>query len=216
MFGRLVLAGSSWLLGTGCQAVFGDFSIDTSKLDALCTPDDLRCTFASLQRCQADGMTWSTVEQCASSTLCDKTAALCVPPTCALHATRCNGDELQRCQPDRSRWNDVQACTSPQLCDPAAASGCSDGPCQAHAVRCNDLALEKCTGGVWLSSMPCVTPELCDATGSGSCRAPLCAAGEQRCLGSATLQTCKASLDGWTETTCPATQHCDSSANQCQ
>jgi hypothetical protein len=222
-FKGIALSVTVLLVASGCQAVFGDFSIDTSTLDARCLADSYQCDdAAALDRCRSDGSLFEFVEQCANQAFCNAAAGTCTTPPCNSGATRCAGAQLEDCSDDQSNWvATVPPCASGTYCD-VAKSTCTSGTCLANATRCNDSEYETCVGGAWTQTKDCATAALCSATG---CMTPTCAAGQQQCGcpadspncdGSVTLETCLPGRNGWSSRACSTSLVCNATDMRCE
>jgi hypothetical protein len=115
-----------WLaLGAvSCSFDRADRWIDESLGPAVvCNDGDLRCNGA-LERCDATGTTWQTVDDCPSRALvCSKTLLRCA--TCEPGTTSCNGATVTTCNGDGS------ASTPGQTCDGDSGFACRQGVCQS-------------------------------------------------------------------------------------
>jgi hypothetical protein len=183
------LTGAALLLWlSGCQILFGDFSIEESApiadpepLGASCEPNTFRCTGEHLETCAPDRHSWERVESCPSAGACDPTAAAC--RACTTGEWACNGPTPQRC--DAGTWIPSAACASAALCRVStdrSVAGCSAPVCKPPGGHeCRGALLLRCSEGqdrVVLADR-CTSSETCDAAhadaqaaalGWGTCR----------------------------------------------
>lgn len=117
-----------------------------------CTPGETRCNNVYLEECR-DG-TWTRLERCATSGLCDAEGRQCLAPECgeALGTAKCEGGLLYQCRADRNGWETV-TCQGSQICyagPPASETspnGLDSGRC-THCVpgtlSCDGTVLRRC------------------------------------------------------------------------
>jgi hypothetical protein len=215
----LGLAVAAWLLGFGCLDVLGDVEVDRLSTETQpnkaggdvdcpvggvpgvtcvvrCEPDATRCADNRLQRCNAAGDAWDSINECASAALCDPVALTCTPPTCGASEYRCTeSGALEVCRPDRTGFEFVRQCTSAAFC--SAMPGrelCTDTPCRAGRERCNGPQIEKCRedrSGYDVVGPPCASAALCvEAEAEAArCSTPSCVPNSFACQG-AVLSRC--------------------------
>lgn len=97
----------------------------------VCDAGELRCEGRAIQRCPANELEWSTVDECASPELCLKAIAegeSCPEPCnpepdpgcnpCPEPPFRCNAEALEECTHDGPRplWTSIALCSSPEAC----------------------------------------------------------------------------------------------------
>ncbi len=185
-------------------------------LDAKCVPTPVgcdagkkRCNGNTVEQCDAQGLSFVTVQECAAG--CSGSA--CLPPVCTPGNVRCNGNAIEACVPSGAEWAFVQFCAS------ACAAGSCTPPatvCTAGATRCDGLALEQCTpdGMGWAFDQFCA-----NACVEGACQAasPICTPGATQCDGLA-VERCTPDGTAWAfERFCPyqcASGACSSPACQ--
>lgn len=212
---RRRLIGASMLsLLSGCQLVFGDFTVDTKGRSALvfgdaCAQDTFQCVGNELQKCSDDRSAWVTIETCANADQCDPTAVTC--RTCTPNQWACNGAQLESCDAN-SHWVAMGApCPSPELCLLAGDRG--SGTCGATrcapegSYSCMGNGLMRCPASLDLPELVdrCGSALLCDATkanaqavsgGRGTCVPPTCLVGTSRCDG-LTVERCRDDETDW-------------------
>jgi hypothetical protein len=231
---RRLIGASLLALLSGCQLVFGDFTLDTGggrgnlAFGDACAPDSFRCLGKELQKCADDRASFVTIQTCADADHCDPTAAAC--RTCTPNQWACNGAQLESCDPS-SRWVAMGApCPSPALCLLAGDRG--SGTC--GATRCSPAGAYSCMGNGLVRCPPeldapklverCGSPLLCDATKAnaqaaagrrGTCVPPACLEGTYRCDG-ATLERCRDDETDWDPVmTCDEAASCNPLSGDC-
>lgn len=227
---RFAAIALSALSALACQAIFGDYRIDRSELEAIlqpCTPGESRCRGARLETCGPDGERWVTVETCASPALCHLGTDSCTP--CSPGEYQCNQAALQRCT-QSGEWELVDTCATAGLCSltPDRRHGSCERPAcpEAGAYQCSDATLQRCSPELdrWEDIEVCASAELCDADRANAaraagqpahCVAPTCRAGEFRCE-NGVLSACDTGLSGFTpKQTCTPPEHCNVKTGTC-
>ncbi len=219
---------------SGCQLVFGDFTLVTSGgrgtllFGDACAPDTFRCQANELQKCSDDRSSWLTIQTCSDADHCDPTAAAC--RTCTPNQWACSGAQLERCDTN-SRWMAMgAACPSSALClltGDRGSGACGATRCSpAGAYSCMGNALMRCSAGLDGAKLVdrCGSALLCDATkanaqaasgGRGTCIPPTCLVGTYRCDG-ATVERCREDETGWDPvTTCDEAASCNALTGDC-
>lgn len=201
-----------------CQAIFGDYRVDTSSVpppSIVCERGDTRCDGRVLQSCAPNRLGFRTLETCASESLCNLNTESCDP--CTPGDYQCNDGELHRCAADLS-WEGVASCVTPSLCwtsNDRRQGSCNTPACStAGQYRCEAARLQRCSRGLdkWEDVEVCASEQLCDADLANqqanrqlpvNCLPPSCRPGQFFCE-AGRLGGCSASLLTWDEIT-----HCD-------
>jgi len=201
----------------------GDAGIASGACVTTCVPGESRCREALLQHCNDRGDGWELTEQCASSALCDRDSAQCLPPACAIRQHLCTEPgELLVCKADRTGFEHKEQCRSAGHC--SAASGrerCELTACRAGRQRCNGAQIEQCRvdrSGFDVVGEPCASASLCREGDSelARCEAPACTPGQYLCDG-ARLLRCADSADAFLEIRrCDTPELCNVSAQRCE
>jgi len=103
-----------------------------------CEPARLRCNGADVEKCDANGLTYSTVTSCPTGCA----AGACNPQLCAPGANRCEGDAAEQCTPSGGGWALVQIC--PSRCDAATGLCRALANCNAGDLRCSGFDAQRC------------------------------------------------------------------------
>lgn len=171
------------------------------------TNGQLDCSLGSqLRQCKSG--VWTTLDQCASHTLCVATTAYattapdweqkCLPAGCPEAGKyQCAGATLQRCPPERDAWLDVDTCNNTALCegalqrlnsavDPnvvATFDMCAPACPAPSGFMCDGATLRQCREDqtAWDSLKVCPGDTECDPI-AGDC-GQLCKAGQYQCNG---------------------------------
>ena len=159
-----------------------------------CEASRLRCNGADVEKCDVNGLGWSTVTTCPTGC----TAGACKEQLCSPGATRCEGDAAEQCTPAGAAWALVQIC--PSHCD-STTGHCRAPVCTPFSTRCDPAGdatqVEICDSfGAGWQTQSCGASKTCD---SGRCQDVICAAGQTRCSGDGgSVEVCNASRDGYT------------------
>lgn len=199
-----------------CVDLLGDVVIDDTVVapDAgppppstttLCEANALRCDGGAVQRCDR-GVSWRTLEVCASEALCNPTQG-CLEPSCLPNEVRCSQPDtndpstrLELCNVSLDGWTTLDVCASPAQCN-AELGTCTDAACTPDELACNGRTLQRCNAQAlgWDELDACLTAAQCDASAT-SCTASqvTCAAGETTCS-FGRWQHCAPSRDGYVD-----------------
>lgn len=203
------------LFAASCQAVFGDYEIDTSALapeppptGTRCDPGQTRCNGSALEMCTPERIGWVVLEECASADACNLETESCT--RCVPGHVECNGKQLRRCTTD-FKWQ-TEDCASAALCQVLSTG--TDGTCvtpeclEPGAFSCDGRQLRRCTDELqWQKLEICGSDQLCQESLAESrarvaqglpatCRPPQCTTDQFSCSG-ASLSACAANLAGW-------------------
>ncbi|MEI9949305.1 MAG: hypothetical protein WDO74_10045 [Pseudomonadota bacterium] len=207
--GRALCLGLIWLLVTACQAAFGDFEFDLSKLAVSCQSSIARCKDGKIQTC-VNGNEWQLVADCGSPDLCNLNQLKCEP--CQPGSYQCNDAQPQACGSDL-KWSATtpEPCASAALCkaaDDGSSASCVPIGCPTDgALRCVGDRLQRCPASLvaWEDIELCASAALCDldaanaqvaAHGFPTCVVPTCSPGQFNC-DSGSPQPCTADRTGW-------------------
>lgn len=133
---------------------------------APCEPNELRCTGASLERCNAGQTGFELVSTCEGGpAFCDSVRGECTTVPCDIGDTRCNGAQVESCLPDRSGFAATDQCDTPQLCQVVNdVAVCRPAACAANAFDCAGSQPMRCNAGQTAmvnAGQPCLRDELC-------------------------------------------------------
>jgi hypothetical protein len=209
------------LVISGCQELFGDFSVSDTVTPALgpriCDSREYRCNGALLERCRDDRTDWELSARCESSDQCNLNSESC--RVCTPGEYGCFDAGLWQCTA-AGTWDPVQTCASKELCsvsqDVGRTSGrCIPPVCAAGSFDCHGPQLLRCAEGShrWEPVALCATPEVCRDTVNSAdettvrCLASECQPDEYSCEGSV-LKRCNPARNGW-----DTVQDCGSAAN---
>ena len=198
-----------WLVVPACQVVFGDFTIDSTKLNVSCLRNVTRCNGPRIEVC-VDGNQWNPVATCRSPALCNLTTLTCTE--CQPGSSQCSDAQPQVCGTDKT-WHAKPStpCASAALCqvpDDGSAANCQAPGCDnAGELKCVGDHLQRCaiTLAGWEDIEICGSAVLCDAEaatkqvtdgGFPTCRIPLCNPGQFNCE-TGSPQPCNRARTGW-------------------
>jgi len=176
-----------------------------------CDAGEVRCTGATLQRCNAGRTDWEFVSECGSEALCQRGLALeparCDAPACSPGQFSCDGAVLRSCLPDLTDFTFADECVGPAFCN-AATGKCDAAPCDPGERSCNGAQIQVCSAdqtGFEPNGAPCATPELCidDNASNVRCDPPRCNVDQFECFGTNQLQVCNAGRTGFVNAAAP-------------
>jgi hypothetical protein len=210
------------------QVIYGVFPAScrdagSAACSAGCAPGSFRCSGGRLEACDASGLDFRFVEQCASARLCLASSGTCLAPRCDPLQYQCNeAGDLLVCNADRDGFELVTPCGSQALCNSVRGQeGCEPAVCSAGARRCNGAQLEQCRAdqqGYTPLQPACLSAALCreDAPGQAHCEPPTCAAGDYSCDGRE-LRRCKEDRSAWLVVDrCISAPLCNAATQRCE
>ncbi|HWA77405.1 MAG TPA: hypothetical protein VG937_33950 [Polyangiaceae bacterium] len=234
-----ILSAFALALAPACQAVFGDYKVDLSALNArICEVDEYRCTDELLEVCAANRSHWEVSATCPSAGQCNLNADTCRPCVAGVEH-QCQDGTLFACDAS-GQWQKLKDCPTAALCS-ASAGDCLPAVCAPPEHRCQaDGTLERCkadrTG--WQKVTTCATPADCNAAaadaqanagepvtctvsctkGSGACAAPTCdTPGVLRCLRDfSSLQRCSETYQWAMVSQCTNFALCNAEQGRCE
>lgn len=135
------------------------------QMCALCLPrEEFRCTDASLEVCDADGMSFMTQEDCKTAGLCNKMLGKCTDAVCDPVKPSCDGNSLVICNADGTAITSTTPCDG-GTCD---AKGGDCNRCEPGAKTCDAGMVATCDStGQAYTSTACPTGNTC--IGLGQC-----------------------------------------------
>jgi hypothetical protein len=125
-----------------------------------CTPLTGRCQGDTYQECDADGVSFVTVTNCAPGT-CDPARNGCGAPCTS--GFRCNDVHLEECV--AGAWERRDTCATPELCNAGATPQCFAPLCGSYLGQssCLEDSFRVCTPGRndWQFSEVCISNAMC-------------------------------------------------------
>jgi hypothetical protein len=159
------LDGINWVNDQICNTAE---ECNVAKKDcARCSPGDFQCNDNLLQQC-GDDRTWTTLEICASASLCQIDSAAseqhCGVGCGAPGTFRCDGTQLEACALDGVTWQLREVCESAGLCNPVDGRCTPAGCPTAGLVVCQGQSLRQCRDDLsgWDELKSCADGTLCD------------------------------------------------------
>lgn len=167
-----------------------------------CQPNAFFCSGSSVNKCNADGMNWTSVTYCNQGTVCDAAQGKCViEPGCTPGSYQCSGKELQACR--HGKFETLDTCESGTTCD------ANNGRCQvcvpntSSCVNGNVQACDYNYGQGTPFTLAQCNPGTCTPNGSNNADCGTCRPGSIRCYdGSVGYSLCAAG-GGQTPQSCP-------------
>jgi len=225
--GNALRLGLMLLFATACQAVFGDFEFDLSKLAVSCQSNVVRCKGGQIQTC-ANGNEWRLVADCGSPDLCNLKQLKCEP--CRPGSYQCNEAQPQLCGSDL-KWSPAtpMPCASAALCkvaDDASSASCLPNGCPAEGeLQCVGDHLQRCPQSLvaWEDVELCASAALCNveaakaqvaAHGFPTCLVPSCGPGQFNC-DSGSPRPCNADRTGWSDALITCSGTCNVAKGDC-
>jgi hypothetical protein len=234
----LALVAVALALAPGCQALFGDYKVDSSALEnRICQVDEYRCNDALLEVCAPNRSHFETFATCRSAAECNLNSDSCRPCEAGVEK-QCAGATLFACNTS-SQWEKLKDCPSAALCSPSAGD-CLDPGCPEPGKHdCKDAALMRCSADQtrWELVANCASAADCDASqadaqiaakepvtckvtcarGSEACPAPDCTTpGSLRCVGEPpSIERCSESFKWTRREVCTNFVLCDAAEGRC-
>lgn len=191
--------------GFGCSCVDGIEAAASCQARS-CAPGEARCVGNAAQRCDADGLSFGALEDCALDSCI---AGRCLPDLCTPGTSLCSGHVLLLCDADGQGYDES---TCAQAClESGASAQCADQVCVPLSQQCSDgETLSVCNAnGTDLVTQPCGANKFCE---DGVCQNEVCTPNARSCIGDATA-VCNALGSDETVAACPAGDTCE--AGQC-
>lgn len=234
----LALIAAALALAPGCQALFGDYKVDSSALESrICQVDEYRCSDERLEVCAPNRSHWETFATCGSAAECNLNSDSCRSCEAGVEK-QCAGATLFACNAS-AEWEKLKDCPSAALCS-SATGDCLPAACPEPGKHaCEDGALMRCSADQtrWELVATCANAADCDASradaqvaanepatckltcarGSAACPAPDCTTpGSLRCVGDPpSVERCSENFQWTRREVCTNFALCDAVEGRC-